>query len=139
MVNKGVGEVSTIQCSDFQKTVSRFLLRHQSILDILSKSLESTARVNRAVSKTVTSCGCLKINAEKKSFPDDASLDDLKDLFSSHLQGKLCDNCREIIVNEMGKNLFYLTALCITLDIDLQEVLDHENDKVTTLGPFNMT
>lgn len=131
--------MSELFCQEFQQTVSDFLLRHQSILDLLSKSLEATARVNRAVTKSVTSCGCLKVHAEKKPFPLEANLNDLKELFSSHLEGKLCENCRDIIINEMGKNLFYLTALCNTLGIGLQEVLEQENKKVQTLGRFNMT
>lgn len=126
-------------CQDFQQTVSDFLLRHQSVLDLLSKSLESTARVNRAVTKSVTSCGCLQIHAEKKPLPHEASLDDLKNLFPSHLEGELCENCRDIITNEIGKNLFYITALCNTLGIGLQEALEQENKKVQTLGRFNMT
>ena len=128
-----------LQCQDFQETVSNYLMRHQSILDLLSKSQEASSRVNRAITKSVTSCGCLKINAEKKPLPREANLSDLKNLFPSHLEGQLCDNCKEIIVHEMGKNLFYFTALCNTLDISLQDVLEQENDKVATLGRFNMT
>jgi len=131
--------VAELFCQEFQQTVSNFLLRHQSILDLLSKSLEATARVNRAVTKSVTSCGCLKVHAEKKPLPQEANLNDLKELFSSHLEGRLCDNCRDIIINELGKNLFYFTALCNTLDISLQEVLEQEYKKVSTLGRFNMT
>lgn len=127
------------QCEDFQQTVSAYLLRHQSILDLLSKMVVSSGCVNRAITKSVTSCGCLKIHAEKKPLPPDADLIDLKECLSSHLEGSLCENCREAILNEMGKNLFYFTALCNTLGISLQEVLDKENNKVTTLGRFNMT
>lgn len=131
--------MASLQCQDFQRTVSNFLLRHQSVLDILSKSQESTARVNRAVTKTVTSCGCLKILAEKKSLPENACINDLKELFETHIHGELCDSCREVIINEIGKNLFYITALCNALNIDLQEVLEQENNKVGMLGRFYMT
>lgn len=128
-----------IQCEEFQHTVTEFLLRHQSLLDILSKSTEASARVNRAVTKSITSCGCLKVHAERKVIPDDASLNDLKELLTTHVEGTICENCKDIIVNEIGKNLFYLTALCNTLDISFQEVIEHENAKVKTLGKFNMT
>ncbi|PKM87248.1 MAG: DUF1573 domain-containing protein [Firmicutes bacterium HGW-Firmicutes-12] len=131
--------MTSIQCENFQQTVSSYLLRHQSILDLLSKMMVTTGCVNRAITKSVTSCGCLKIHAKKRPLPPDADLKDCKDFFSSHLEGQLCENCRDIIINEMGKNLFYFAALCSTLDINLQEVLDQENDKVTTLGHFNMT
>ncbi len=128
-----------LQCEDFQERVNDFLLRHQSILDILSKSTEANARVIRSSTKAVTTCGCLKIRAEKKPLPQNASINDLKELFSSHLEGELCDNCRDVIMDEIGKNIFYLTALCNTLGISLQEVLEKENNKIMTLGRFNMT
>lgn len=131
--------MSAIMCEDFQHNVSEYLLRHQSILDLLSKTLETTGRVNRAITKSVTSCGCLKIHADKEPIPENANLEDFKHLFSSHLEGQLCEHCRDVILKEMGKNLFYITALCHTLGISLQEVLEKENDKVTTLGRFNMT
>ena len=42
---------------DYQSMIRDQLLRHRSILDILSKYQEATSRVNRAVIKAVTSCG----------------------------------------------------------------------------------
>lgn len=126
-------------CQEFQRKVSQFLIRHQSILDLLTKAQESNARLNRAVVKAVTNCGCIQVQAEKKSIPPEASLSDLKNLLDSHIRGELCPNCREVIESEMGKNLFYLTALCSTLDIELSQVLEQERQKITTLGIFNLT
>ncbi|MFY9175160.1 MAG: DUF1573 domain-containing protein [Peptococcia bacterium] len=131
--------LSNLQFPEFQQTVSTFLLRHQSILDILSKSQEASSRVNRAVTKSVTSCGCTQIHANYKPLPPEACLSDLKNLLSSHLEGELCENCRDIIIEEIGRSLFYYAALCNALDISLQEVLEKEHNKVTTLGKFNMT
>lgn len=122
---------------DFQDSVNDSLLRHKSILDTLSKYTESNARVNRAVIKAVTTCGCIKINASKQCLPtDEDSFENLTDCFKNHIEGELCDNCREVIEREMGNNLFYLTSLCNVLDINLYDVLLKENDKVTTLGKF---
>ncbi len=59
---------------DFQNSVNESLLRHKSILDILSKYSESQARVNRAVTKAVTSCGCIKINADKQILPSNYAI-----------------------------------------------------------------
>jgi len=139
VLNKGVFNLVNLNCHDFQKAMSSFLLRHQSILDIMSKYQESCARTNRAVAKSVTSCGCLEISAKKQTLPPDAHIEDLESLFSKHLEGELCDNCRDIIIAELGTNLFYLTALCNTLDINLQGVMEKEYSKVVTLGKFNMT
>lgn len=126
-------------CSEFQDTVSEYLVRHQSILDILSKSQECNARVNRAVVKATTTCGCIKIASDKQKFDSNASLNEMKQLFNSHIEGNLCENCREIIETELGKTLFYITALCNTLDLSLYDVLLKEHKKVSTLRLFNLT
>ncbi len=123
----------------FQDTVKSLLIRHQSILDILTKGQETSARVNRAVVKSVTSCGCHAVNARKKSLPTDASLADLKELLDSQLEGVVCDNCRDIIEAEIGKQLFYIAALSNALDISLTDVLDQEHKKLQTLTIFNLT
>ncbi|AIY80831.1 DUF1573 domain-containing protein [Clostridium botulinum] len=122
---------------DFQNSVNDSLLRHKSILDILTKYSESSSRVNRAVAKSVTNCGCININASKQnSLNQDKSVDDLSTYLESHLSGELCENCREIIEKEIGNNLFYLTSLCNNLDINLYDVLLKEHDKINTLGKF---
>lgn len=123
----------------FQATVKSLLIRHQSILDILSKGQETSARVNRAAVKAVTSCGCVAIEAHKKPLPEDATLSNLKELLDSQLEGSLCDNCRDIIETELGKQLFYIAALANTLDISLSEILVKEEKKLSTLTIFNLT
>ncbi|KJR47850.1 hypothetical protein UF75_1805 [Desulfosporosinus sp. I2] len=123
----------------FQSTVKSLLIRHQSILDILSKGQETSARVNRAVVKSVTSCGCHAVNARKKSLPTDAGLADLKELLDSQLEGNVCDSCRDIIEAELGKQLFYIAALSNALDISLTNVFNQENKKLQTLTIFNLT
>ncbi|TGE33114.1 DUF1573 domain-containing protein [Desulfosporosinus sp. Sb-LF] len=123
----------------FQSTVKSLLIRHQSILDILSKGQETSARVNRAVVKSVTSCGCHSVNAHKKTLPPDASLADLKDLLDSQLEGSVCDNCRDIIEAELGKQLFYIAALSNALEISLSDVFYQEYKKLQTLTIFNLT
>ncbi|MEA4891586.1 MAG: DUF1573 domain-containing protein [Peptococcaceae bacterium] len=130
--------MNEIQCSDFQSAVSRFLLRNQSILDLMGKCQDTSARVNRAVVKAVTSCGCIEVHASKPQLPQDASLDDLRELLSSHVEGQLCDNCRDALMREIGRNLFYLTALCNVFDISLQDVLQNETEALETLGKFSL-
>jgi hypothetical protein len=126
-------------CDEFQNTVAELLIRHHSILDVLSKSQESTARTNRSVIKAVTSCGCIQINASKKSIPVDANLSDMKSMFDSHLKGNLCDSCKEIIESEIGRSLFYLASLCNLLDLNLYDVFIKEHKKLSTLRIFNFT
>jgi NTP pyrophosphatase (non-canonical NTP hydrolase) len=50
----------------------------------------------------------------------------------------LCEQCLETVQTEIGKNLFYLTALCNLLEISLPEVMEKESKKLTTLGVFNL-
>lgn len=45
---------------EIQGTAGKFLIRHKSILDATSKMQEYCARVNRAIAKAVTCCGCIK-------------------------------------------------------------------------------
>lgn len=122
---------------NFQNSVNDSLLRHKSILDVTTKFSESNARVNRAVAKAVTNCGCLKVNAEKQPLSENSIIDDLSDCLNTHLKGELCENCREVIEGEIGNNLFYLTSLCNNLDINLYDVLLKEFDKINTLGKFS--
>jgi NTP pyrophosphatase (non-canonical NTP hydrolase) len=125
-------------CDEFQYAVGDLLIRHHSILDVLSKLSESTCRVNRAVIKSVTDCGCESIKAEKLQLPEHVeSLDELRDCLNSHLQGKLCPNCEEVVYSELGKLLFYVAALCNTLDISLYDVILKEKEKLSTLGTYS--
>lgn len=123
---------------NFQNIVGEMLLQHQSILDIISKGQETSARVNRAVIKAVTNCGCISINASKVIIPDNATLADLKHLLNNHIEGSLCENCRDVIESELGKELFYLTALINTLGLSLNDILEKETDKLKTLGIYNL-
>ncbi|MGI5901598.1 MAG: DUF1573 domain-containing protein [Desulfitobacteriia bacterium] len=122
---------------NFQKTVDSMLIRHQSILDILSKIQETSARVNRAVIKAVTTCGCVAIEAQKTPIPEDATLADLKNFFNSHLRGTICLSCQEMVEEELGKQLFYIAALANTLNLSIEEILKKEDMKLKTLTIYN--
>ena len=126
---------------NFQNSVDESLLRHRSILDIISKLQESEARVNRAVVKSITNCGCIKVEAKKQHTPDDIddlNLDALGASLDTHMQGTLCESCREVLERELGNNLFYTTSLCNLLDLNLYDILLKEYDKINTLGKYNL-
>lgn len=126
------------QLRSFQQQVSDLLLRHRSILDVSSKYQESNSRVNRAVVKAVTECGCIEIRASRQPFTSEQNLEQIKDSLHTHMNGGLCDHCLDVVKAEMGKNLFYLTAMCNLLEIDLNEVIELEGKKLSTLGVFNL-
>ncbi|HLN62587.1 MAG TPA: DUF1573 domain-containing protein [Symbiobacteriaceae bacterium] len=124
-------------CDQFQETVGEYLIRHRSILDVMAKLQEANARTNRAVTKAVTACGCVKINAEKQQLPADITLEQLKDHMQNHLNGRLCEHCREVVESELGNTLFYLAGLANLLDLNLYDILLKEHKKLSALGVFN--
>ncbi len=127
-------------CDGFQETVDDYLVRHRSILDVMSKLTESASRVNRAVSKAVTNCGCIEVVAVKQQIPPDLeSLESLKEYMSTHIKGKLCDHCTEVLEDEIGRNLFYLAALCNLTNLNLYDILIKEQDRIACLGIFNFS
>lgn len=123
---------------DFQNSVSQSLIRHKSIIDIMTKIGESSSRINRALAKSVTNCGCIEINAHKQSLPEDASLDQIGNILSYQVDGKMCNNCREVLEEEIGTLLYYIAALSESLDINLFDIILKQYGKIQTLGKFSM-
>ncbi|HNR03702.1 MAG TPA: MazG nucleotide pyrophosphohydrolase domain-containing protein [Bacillota bacterium] len=123
---------------NFQDSVGELLVRHKSILDVLTKYQESQSRVSRAVVKAVTSCGCIEINSKKQNYDNEITLQELKNYMDTHLKGSLCANCRDVIEKELGNNLFYIAALCNIMDISMYDVLLKEYEKMHTLGIYNL-
>ena len=123
-------------CRDFQETVGKYLARHRSVLDVMSKLQEAGARTNRAVAKAVTTCGCIKVSAEKQQVPGQVGYRDLAQHMQTHVDGELCDGCREALESEVGLQLLYLAGLCEVLGLRLGEVLERERDRLAALGPF---
>lgn len=127
-----------IFCHGFQSAVDECLVRHKSVIDVMTKLSESSSRVNRAVAKAVTACGCMQVQAQRQVFPEEIPLAEMAQHVASHLQGELCDQCREAVEGEIGRNLFYLAALCNILGLSLYDALLKENDRLTSLGVFNI-
>lgn len=126
-----------ISCDDFQNQVEEVLIRHRSILDIMTKLDEYTSRINRAVAKSATSCGCIVINATKQDYNRD-SLEEIRNNMKSHVEGDLCPGCKEIIQEEVGAYLFYLASLCNALDINMSDTLLREYSNIKALGIFSL-
>jgi hypothetical protein len=124
---------------EFQKTVSDYLLRNRSILDVMTKLQDATTRVNRAIAKSVTYCGCIRIEAGKQEIPEDVESNSLLDYVKSHIEGEPCPNCRDIIESELGNALFYLAAVSCLLGLDMGKALKKENDRISTLGIYSLT
>ncbi|WP_313758336.1 DUF1573 domain-containing protein [Tissierella sp.] len=124
-------------CKNFQEQVSKVLIRHKSILDMMTKLDEYNARINRAVAKSVTSCGCISINATKQDYSKE-TFEEMLDSTKTHVEGNICDGCKEVLNEEIGSYLFYLAALCNSLDLNMDEILKKEYNTIKTLGVFSL-
>lgn len=131
-------DIKDIMLDEFQYTAQELLVRNKSIIDLITKFQDSNGRVNRGIVKSVTQCGCIKIHAKKQTFPEDGDFDEIQSSMKTHLEGKLCNNCRDIIEKDMGRNLFYLASLCNTLDLNLYDVVLKENERIKMLGRYNL-
>lgn len=123
----------------FQDHVSNVLIRHRSLLDVMSKFGQTNASVNRAVTKAITECGCIEVEAGKQPYDQELTPAQIRELAETHVKGDLCETCMESVVKELGRNLFYMSALGNLLRVDLDDVLAHETSKMQTLGFFNLS
>lgn len=130
--------INDILMEDFQNVVSELLVRNRSILDVLSKVQTSCGRLNRAVVKAVTHCGCVQIDGRKQAFPDEVSISNISGLVSTQLKGSLCPDCHQTVEKEIGGLLFYLAALSNTLGISLYDAILNEKDTLDTLGSYSL-
>lgn len=126
-------------CLDFQSIVDESLVRHRSVIDVMTKYQESTTRVNRALAKAVTECGCISISAQKQQVPADTEFKDLKNHMLTHMSGEPCPACKEILAKEVGHSLFYLAAFCNLTGLNLNEVIQQECNNIKTLGVYHLT
>jgi NTP pyrophosphatase (non-canonical NTP hydrolase) len=131
--------MGTNHLDEFQKQVSQLLIRHRSVLDVMSKTQEANARINRSLTKAITECGCVEVAAKKQAYDPNKSLHENQQHLETHFSGSLCEHCKEVLTAELGKNLFYLAALCNITDIKLTDVIKTESEKLNTLGVFNMS
>lgn len=125
--------------STFQAAVSQYLIRHKSVLDVISKLQEANARVSRSVVKAVTACGCIEVSAARQELPNDITYWEMKRYMTTHVEGTICEQCKEVLEAELGRNLFYLAALCDLFSLDFHDVIEGERKRVAALGVFNLT
>lgn len=131
--------MNNFSLQEFQQKVDEVLIRHRSVLDILTKLQESSTRVNRGVAKSVTYCGCIQLDIKKQEIPSDISFLQLKGYMDDHIKGQLCDVCKEKIQEEISSSFFYMTALCNLFEIDMEELFkNYTNNNLNTLGQFGL-
>ena len=124
--------------NEFQESVTEVLIRHKSILDVITKLQESCARVNRAIVKSASDCGCIQINGKIQDVPLGISYEEIQQFLSNHVTGSLCEVCQEKVSEELGNHLFYVTAVCGSLDLNLEKILEKQLNNIKALGKFSL-
>lgn len=128
------------ELDEFQSFTNNILIRNKSILDQSTKLQDACTHLCRNISKAATTCGCISINAHKQPYfsQDNIDMNDLKSLMETHISGKLCPNCEELVSKEMGRILFYLSAIANTFDLSLSEILEDEKKRTQLLGNYSL-
>lgn len=126
------------ELEEFQNFIDTLILRNKSILDQQTKLQDACSRLNRNISKSATTCGCIELHITKQQFSlqDTVHCDDLNSLLNTHVEGHPCEKCNELIEKEMGRVLFYLAALSNTLGISLSTVLASEKARTNLLSQY---
>ncbi len=126
-------------CDDFQASVSSHLVQNKSILDAITKLNEASMRVQRAITRAVTQCGCIRIEAARQRVPEVASLEELGRVLDSHVRGDLCSDCREVVETEVGNSLCYVAAVCELVGVSMYDCLIGVDKRIRALGMFHLS
>jgi len=133
-----LNELKNTVLDDFQYISNELLVRNRSILDSMTKMSDSCARISRTLIKSATHCGCISICGEKQHVSGVSGIDEMKQRMKSQVKGELCDNCRDLLEKDMGRNLFYMAAICNALDLNLYDIVLGESDRLKLLGKYNL-
>ena len=100
---------------EFQYTVQELIFRNKSIVDSMTKFQDSNARVNRAIIKAVTQCGCIRINARKQELPEDGSFEEARKAMDTHSPGNCATTAGTISRKNWEKTCIILHQYAIRL------------------------
>ena len=120
----------------YRYSVGSSLAFNKGILDCLTKYQGAAAALSRAVVKSSSLCGCVRIAAERQSLCHSAELTQLNTIMQTHVNGKLCRRCRENIERELGACLYYLTGIANAFDTDLEKLMNDEIHRSQMLGKY---
>ena len=117
---------------EFQYMIDQQIRRNGSLIDMLTKLETSGGKLNRALVKAVTHCGCISLDLKRKC----TDCSDAKG--RAKISGTLCEGCREEVERAMGEHLFYLTAMLSPLDLSLYDLFLGEAQRQKMLGKYNL-
>ena len=119
--------LNDIMAEDFQIVVEEYVDRNKNLLDTMSKYQTAAGRLNRAITKAATQCGCISLSGKKR-----------EGQAKTNVSVKLCKNCREAIEKEMGDVLFYHAAMCNALGLSIYDVMLKEKQTLFALGDYTL-
>lgn len=67
-----------------------------------------------------------------------STLEEMQAHMKTHVSGSLCENCRDLLEKDIGRNLFYLAAICNTLDLNLYDIIIKELKRLKLLGKYSL-
>ena len=123
---------------DFQILANNLLTRDRSLLDTMTKLQDTCAKLNRTLSKSITKCGCISLNAQKQRFPANGEWSRLHNYADDQVEGELCPKCRDFVEQSIADTLFYLACVCNTFNISMEELLQKELGQLHILGQYNL-
>ncbi len=121
-----MSDIKDIIAEDFQLAAEAALKRNKNLLDTVSKLNSATAKLNRAVVKASTQCGCIELSGKRT------------DTVSAQIKGSLCASCRSVVEKEMGDALFYIAGIANALDISIYDVMLKEKQQLSLLKNFSL-
>jgi hypothetical protein len=102
-------------CDEFQNVWVDLLIRHRSVLDILSKLSEANSRVTRAVTKAITTVAASLFKLKRpRSRSMLILLRNWASIWTITCAG-VCPNCEEVVISENGQAVVLLGRLYATL------------------------
>lgn len=123
------------QLLTLQQKANEYLIVDPSALQIIAQLQLNAARLHISLLNAAGDCGCIKLGTSPCAAPDDDTPepatcptgDDFADI---------CPKCREELAERLGSMLFYSAALANAAGIQLNDICDHEINKLDLLGYF---
>ncbi len=117
---------------EFQYLTEEQLRRNAGLPDLMTKLETTGGKINRAVSKAMTHCGCIRYGSEKPLEEEHSAKE------RAGIGGDLCETCREEFERAVGEHLFYLAGLLGALDISLYDMICAEISRQKMIGKYSL-
>lgn len=122
------------QLLTLQQKAGEYLIADPGALQILLLIQLNACHLHQCVLNAANGCGCVSLSCAPVTPP--ADWDCTVKIASGDNLGKLCPNCRAAICDRLGALLFYIAALCSSMNLTLPDICESEIEKLDLLGYF---